>query len=98
MGTLVNMKKKENVSILRGKKYGVLPVMPELMVDFAERSRADDGYRLLKQAARHATGPTNIKFYMARVALGSYINHMCVMIQHNNCHASMKVCSYTMGV
>jgi hypothetical protein len=31
MGTLVNMAKKDNGSGLRGKKYGVLTVMPELM-------------------------------------------------------------------
>jgi hypothetical protein len=58
----VNMEKKDNESGLRRKKYGVLAVMPELMVDFAERSRAHDGYRLLKRAARHATDPATAKF------------------------------------
>ena len=38
-----------------GKRYKVHDVMPQMMIDFCNRSRAHSGLRLMKRACRHST-------------------------------------------
>lgn len=64
-------------------------ILPDIIVNFAERSRLHSGYRLLKRAVRHAMDPLGVSIMSSKCCVVEYGKTIGIHISH--CiKASMK--------
>lgn len=72
-------------------------ILPDLIVEYANRSRLHSGYRLLKRAVRHALDPEGFSILTSNCCIVSYNNTVGLHISH--CiKASMKKDVYNVKV